>query len=52
MDAGDFDLVGGQDAEEDAAVLGAKPVDRRIDALELLDVAFVGFQKAGQGTRI
>jgi hypothetical protein len=43
-DAGDFDEV----AEEDAVVLGTKPVERRIDALKAADVAFLRFQEAGQ----
>jgi len=45
--AGDFDGVA-EIAEDDAVILSAKAVERRLDALEALDVAFLRFQKSGQ----
>jgi hypothetical protein len=48
-DAGDFDEVIAEVAEDDAVILGAESVEWRLDALEALDVAFFGGEEAGQG---
>ncbi len=47
-DPSDFDEVAAEIAEEDAVVLGAEAIKRRIDALETADVALFRFKKAGQ----
>lgn len=50
-DAGDFDEVVGEVAEDDAVVLSAESVEGRLDALEALDVAFFGGEESGQGAK-
>lgn len=47
-DAGDFDGVA-EVAEDDAVILGAETVERRVDALKPLDVAGAGFGEALDG---
>jgi hypothetical protein len=48
-DAGDFNEVA-LVAEKNAVILSAEPVERRVDVLQSLDVAFIGLQKARQGS--
>lgn len=50
-DAGDFDEVVAEVAEDDAVVLSAKSVEGRFDTLETLDVAFFGGKESGQGAK-
>ncbi len=50
-DAGDFDEIATEVAEEDAVVLGAEAVEGRIDALKAADVAFLRFQEPGQSAK-
>jgi hypothetical protein len=49
-DAGDFDGIA-EIPENYAVVLSAEAVERRLDALQALDVAFLGLEESGQSAK-